>query len=167
MKHQKRWKWMIGFGILGTIVGISDFNFKIIIFYALWTIISFICFKNNVIIFPDKEKNKTNKNYNTNNLQKTEKINNVETLVSYGRLPTDEEKRKERNKMTKKLREEILLRDNYTCKKCGLSRYVEPNLNLHVDHIIPIAKGGKTVKENLQTLCWKCNLSKGDKLEDD
>ena len=58
---------MIGFGILGTIVGISDFNFKIIIFYALWTIISFICFKNNVIIFPDKEKNKTNKNYNTNN----------------------------------------------------------------------------------------------------
>ena len=79
--------------------------------------------------------------------------------------PTKEEMRIERNKMTPKLRKKILERDNYTCQKCGLSRFDEPNLNLHVDHIIPIAKGGKTVESNLQCLCWKCNLKKGDKIE--
>lgn len=35
---------------------------------------------------------------------------------------------------------------------------------LEMDHIIPVAKGGCTVEENLQTLCWKCNRSKGDKI---
>ena len=81
------------------------------------------------------------------------------------KYPTKEEMRIERNKMTPKLRKKILERDNYTCQKCGLSRFDEPNLNLHVDHIIPIAKGGKTVESNLQCLCWKCNLKKGDKIE--
>lgn len=67
--------------------------------------------------------------------------------------------------MTPKLRQEILERDNYTCKICGNSTYKEPNLLLEVDHIIPVSKGGKTVKENLQTLCWKCNRTKSDKIE--
>lgn len=66
--------------------------------------------------------------------------------------------------MTPKLREEILKRDNYTCKICGNSIRNEPNLLLEVDHIIPLSKGGKTVKENLQTLCWKCNRTKSNKM---
>lgn len=66
--------------------------------------------------------------------------------------------------MTKKLRDHIKSRDNYTCCSCGNSVYLEPNLLLEIDHIVPIAKGGCTVNENLQTLCWKCNRSKGDKL---
>ena len=88
----------------------------------------------------------------------------IENEVSYGREPTAEEKKRERNKMTDKLRTTILTRDNYTCKNCGLSRHQEPHLCLHVDHIIPIAKGGKTHEKNLQTLCWECNLKKGDKI---
>lgn len=71
--------------------------------------------------------------------------------------------KKQRSLMTDKLRKEILERDNYTCKKCGNSTYDEKNLLLEVDHIIPVSKGGKTVPENLQTLCWKCNRSKGNK----
>ena len=66
--------------------------------------------------------------------------------------------------MTKKLREHIKTRDNFTCCNCGNSTHVEPNLLLEIDHVIPIAKGGYTVEENLQTLCWKCNRSKSDKL---
>ena len=42
----------------------------------------------------------------------------------------------------------------------------EPNLLLEIDHIIPIAKNGMTTEENLQTLCWKCNRSKGSKIEE-
>ena len=30
--------------------------------------------------------------------------------------------------------------------------------------IIPVAKGGLTEESNLQTLCWKCNRSKSDKI---
>jgi hypothetical protein len=66
--------------------------------------------------------------------------------------------------MNSALREEIKSRDNFTCKICGLSTSQERNLLLEIDHIIPLSKGGITVEENLQTLCWKCNRSKGAKL---
>ena len=67
--------------------------------------------------------------------------------------------------MTSKLREKIKIRDNYTCKICSLSTADERNLLLEIDHIIPLSKGGITSEDNLQTLCWKCNRSKGSKIE--
>lgn len=66
--------------------------------------------------------------------------------------------------MTSMLREKIKNRDNFTCKICSLSIAEEKNLLLEIDHIIPLAKGGITSEENLQTLCWKCNRSKGAKI---
>ena len=70
----------------------------------------------------------------------------------------------QRKLMTKKLREFIKNRDNFTCCNCGNSTHAEPNLLLEIDHIKPIAKGGCTEEDNLQTLCWKCNRAKGDKI---
>ena len=67
--------------------------------------------------------------------------------------------------MTASLRERIKRRDNFTCQKCGLSIADEKHLLLEIDHIIPISKGGITTENNLQTLCWKCNRSKGSKVE--
>lgn len=72
--------------------------------------------------------------------------------------------KEQRTLMTKKLREFIKSRDNFTCCNCGNSVYIEPNLLLEIDHIIPVAKGGRTVEDNLQTLCWKCNRAKSDKM---
>ena len=72
--------------------------------------------------------------------------------------------KEQRTLMTKKLREFIKKRDNYTCCQCGNSTHVEPNLLLEIDHIKPVSKGGLTTEENLQTLCWKCNRTKSDKL---
>lgn len=66
--------------------------------------------------------------------------------------------------MTSSLRRKILIRDNYTCQICGNSKQKEPNLLLEIDHIIPLSRGGMTSEENLQTLCWKCNRSKGTKI---
>jgi hypothetical protein len=40
------------------------------------------------------------------------------------------------------------------------------NLLLEIDHIMPLAKGGITSEENLQTLCWKCNRAKGSRVLD-
>ena len=66
--------------------------------------------------------------------------------------------------MTSKLRQHIKERDGFTCKKCGVSIQQEPNLLLEIDHIIPVSKGGMTTEDNLQTLCWRCNRSKGNKM---
>lgn len=66
--------------------------------------------------------------------------------------------------MTSKLRQKIKERDGFACKKCGASVEKEPNLLLEIDHIIPVSKGGLTTEDNLQTLCWRCNRSKGAKI---
>lgn len=66
--------------------------------------------------------------------------------------------------MTEKFRAYIKERDNYTCQMCTASIEEQDLLLLEVDHIIPISKGGQSVEENLQTLCWKCNRSKGSKI---
>lgn len=67
----------------------------------------------------------------------------------------------QRKLATRELREKIMKRDNYTCQLCG--KYMPDEVGLQIDHIVPIAKGGKTVKSNLQVLCSKCNGSKSDK----
>lgn len=61
-----------------------------------------------------------------------------------------------------RLRYEVLARDHFTCRYCGASPKKDSNVTLHIDHIIPWSKGGKTVLNNLQTLCSKCNLGKSD-----
>lgn len=66
--------------------------------------------------------------------------------------------------MTSSLRQKIKDRDGFTCKKCGASLEQEPHLLLEIDHIIPVSKGGLTTEDNLQTLCWRCNRSKGAKV---
>ena len=69
--------------------------------------------------------------------------------------------RVERGKVSNKMRFAIYERDGYRCRYCGVSeRYTA----LEIDHIIPIAKGGKSTYENLQTLCSKCNYQKGDRI---
>ncbi|MGI3783376.1 MAG: HNH endonuclease, partial [Janthinobacterium lividum] len=62
------------------------------------------------------------------------------------------------------LRENIKARDNYACRNCRVSLTAEPHLLLEVDHITPVSKGGLSKPENLQTLCWKGNRSKGAKI---
>lgn len=69
--------------------------------------------------------------------------------------------RVERGKVSNKMRFSIYERDGYRCRRCGTS---QRHAYLEIDHIIPIAKGGKSVYNNLQTLCHRCNIEKGDSL---
>lgn len=64
--------------------------------------------------------------------------------------------------MTPELRKQIAERDHYTCQICG--KYMPDGVGLHIDHIIPVSKGGKTVPSNLQVLCSKCNGHKSDQI---
>lgn len=83
------------------------------------------------------------------------KINYEATLNAYNA-------KDQRKLMTKELREIVMKRDNYTCQICG--KYMPDGVGLQIDHIIPVAKGGKTVLSNLQVLCSKCNGRKSDKI---
>ena len=69
----------------------------------------------------------------------------------------------QRRIMTASMRYEVLRRDNFRCVLCGAS--AGDGVQLHVDHIVPLAKGGKTELSNLRTLCDRCNLGKGAKIE--
>lgn len=68
----------------------------------------------------------------------------------------------QRSLMTKNLKDKIKKRDHYTCQICG--KYMPDEVGLHIDHIIPIKEGGKSVESNLQVLCSKCNGRKGSKI---
>lgn len=63
-----------------------------------------------------------------------------------------------------KLRQKVLERDRYTCQLCGHKaneKYADgESVKLEVDHIVPLEQNGKTVEENLWTLCSRCNAGK-------
>ena len=100
----------------------------------------------------DEEELKENKINDKENISKTV---NVEKPLQ------KKEHRTSRN-INVRMRFKVLKRDNFKCCACGASPAKDPSVVLHVDHIIPWAKGGETVVDNLQTLCSKCNLGKSD-----
>lgn len=69
----------------------------------------------------------------------------------------------ERSQLSRSLRYDILKRDHFRCVLCGASS--RDGVKLHVDHIVPVSKGGRTVPENLRTLCEHCNIGKSDKFD--
>ncbi|MGA3071005.1 MAG: HNH endonuclease [Terracidiphilus sp.] len=56
---------------------------------------------------------------------------------------------------------QVLIRDQGICQYCKRAATAD-NLNYHIDHIIPWIKAGPTILSNLQLLCSRCNLIKGD-----
>lgn len=66
--------------------------------------------------------------------------------------------RVERGRVSNEMRRKIYERDNYRCRCCGRR---QNEVDLEIDHIVPIAKGGKSTLDNLQTLCAECNKRKG------
>jgi len=70
-------------------------------------------------------------------------------------------KRNAGGKHTKTDIENLISLQNHKCNNCSCCLHKS---NYHVDHIIPLSRGGSNGKENLQILCPHCNLCKGDKL---
>ena len=60
----------------------------------------------------------------------------------------------------KRLRFKVLRRDGYRCRLCGLTS--DDGVTLEVDHVVAVAKGGRTEDRNLWTLCHPCNNGKSD-----
>lgn len=47
---------------------------------------------------------------------------------------------------------------------CNICKIELEKSGKHIDHIVPISRGGKNTKSNCQLLCPTCNLKKGNKL---
>ena len=87
-------------------------------------------------------------------------LKDLDEVATYHKTETYRRKQ-ERSKLTPSLRYDIMKRDGFRCCLCG--RSADNGIELEVDHIVPISKGGNTVYNNLQTLCRDCNRGKGTK----
>lgn len=76
--------------------------------------------------------------------------------------PTDDEisSSVQRVSISVRKRFEVFKRDGYACRLCGAR--AEDGAALHVDHRVPVAKGGGNQDDNIWTLCDRCNLGKSD-----
>lgn len=59
-----------------------------------------------------------------------------------------------------KIRKRIMLRDNYTCQKCG-----QVTAHGEVDHVVPLYLGGAESDENRKYLCRDCHKKKSSNEE--
>lgn len=59
--------------------------------------------------------------------------------------------------ITKRTRFEVLRRDEQTCQYCGAKA---PEVELHIDHVVPMALGGSDKPDNLVAACRDCNTGK-------
>jgi hypothetical protein len=62
---------------------------------------------------------------------------------------------REREPISNTLRARVLRRDRGLCRYCGSSG---PH---HLDHVLPVALGGRSTMRNLVLACVECNLRKG------
>ena len=98
---------------------------------------------------------------NSDNPEKSEDKNDAAISVSHSatRATTRPE---EKRGIALGLRYKVLSAANFKCKRCGNSPALDHGCKLHVDHVVPFSKGGRSVFENLQALCEKCNLGKSN-----
>jgi len=75
-------------------------------------------------------------------------------------LKREDTEKHNRIPISNKLKHDIWRRDNFTCQYCG--RTIN-KVDLEIDHILPVSKGGTNAPSNLQTLCFDCNRRKRDK----
>jgi hypothetical protein len=70
----------------------------------------------------------------------------------------------ERRPISKTVRFEVFKRDLFACQYCGDKA---PKVILHIDHVVPVSKGGDNDILNLVTACASCNGGKSNRQLDD
>jgi len=76
---------------------------------------------------------------------------------SYDHLKKEVKSSELRKGINLKVRYETLRRDNFRCVLCGNTA---KDVQLEIDHIIPVVRGGSNDKDNLRVLCRACNKGK-------
>lgn len=73
-------------------------------------------------------------------------------------MPSVEEPKRRREAIQRSVQREVWQRDGGRCAECSTKE------KLCFDHIVPFSKGGSNTVRNIQLLCERCNLSKGNRL---
>lgn len=68
----------------------------------------------------------------------------------------------DRPSISEGLRRAVLARDGMVCGLCGGPIY--DRSGLHIDHVLPVSRGGRTNVDNLQPAHACCNISKGNRI---
>jgi 5-methylcytosine-specific restriction endonuclease McrA len=68
--------------------------------------------------------------------------------------------RQRRRGLSARLRWRVLTRDGHRCVSCGACPYEDRAVKLHIDHILPVSRGGGDEESNLRVLCRACNQGK-------
>ena len=55
---------------------------------------------------------------------------------------------------------QVLARDGFRCVYCGASPSIDPDVVLHLDHVLPLSEGGQSTAGNLVAACKRCNTAK-------
>ena len=71
--------------------------------------------------------------------------------------------RKARKTINNSLKYDVMKRDCFKCQYCGKSPANDVGVELQIDHILPVSKGGTNEIENLKTICKDCNIGKFNK----
>lgn len=90
---------------------------------------------------------------------------NDQNVPMESREQSDVQSRKTPRNVNWRLRAQVLMRDDAKCRLCGSTP--KDGAKLQVDHIVPWSRGGETVLTNLQILCERCNMGKGDLFGED
>lgn len=84
--------------------------------------------------------------------------NKMKIIHSTQHRDNSNRKRKRRN-ISERVRFKVFRRDGFTCQYCGR---VATDMELSIDHIIPVSKNGTNDDNNLITACMVCNRGKYD-----
>jgi len=87
-------------------------------------------------------------------LRAQRKLERAHTTVATGRRAAPGR----RETVPRELRQAVFERDGGRCVEC------QATFDLQFDHVIPVAMGGATSRQNLQLLCGVCNRAKGASL---
>lgn len=66
------------------------------------------------------------------------------------------------DKLSRGIFTKLLLEQRCLCNGCGKELGTERKF-VHVDHILPLSKGGRNIDDNVQLLCARCNQTKSAK----
>lgn len=78
--------------------------------------------------------------------------------VDVASMPKAPEPKPRREAIPRVVQREVWQRDGGRCVECSSKE------KLCFDHIVPFSRGGSNAVRNLQLLCEKCNLSKGNRI---
>lgn len=83
----------------------------------------------------------------------------LEEMIEMGKTSR---KRRKRRAIRLGVRWQVLERDGFACQACGIRpANTRRGDGLHVDHVVPVSRGGTNDPSNLRTLCAACNIGRG------